>query len=188
MSKMSKAIAVLGVVAGLGVAALPLSSYAASATPASVTAVAEVGDSISITVASDTVTMTNVKANEEVNEKSTNVTIQTNAADGYSVNIKDADTELALKTTDGSGTATGIAAGVPQKGKNAWGFKASGATASSDVTDYVKIKTSNTEIAASNAPSATAGDVVTLTFGVTVDTTIAAGDYQDILTLTATTN
>jgi len=29
MSKMSKAIAVLGVVAGLGVAALPLSSYAA---------------------------------------------------------------------------------------------------------------------------------------------------------------
>ena len=29
MSKMSKAIAVLGVVAGLGVAALPLSTYAA---------------------------------------------------------------------------------------------------------------------------------------------------------------
>ncbi len=34
MSKMSKAIAVLGVVAGLGVAALPLSSYAESEIPA----------------------------------------------------------------------------------------------------------------------------------------------------------
>ncbi len=191
MSKMSKAIAVLGVVAGLGVAALPLSSYAINDT-ATTTAQAIVGDSIAITVADATVTMSNVMANQEVNEASTNITVQTNNAAGYSVNIKDSDSDLALKTTDGSGTAAGIPTGVPQKGKNAWGFKASstaeGVTVDTDVQDYVKIKTSNTEIATKSAPSANAGDVITLTFGVTVDTTIAAGTYQDAVTLTASTN
>lgn len=192
MSKMVKTIAALSVVAGLGVAALPLSSYAINDVE-SVTAQAIVGDSIAITVADSTVTMNNVLANQDnPTEGSTNITVQTNNAAGYSVNIKDADTELALKTTDGSGTASGIPAGIPQKGKNAWGFKVSssaeGVTVDSDVQDYVKIKTSNTEIATKSSPSATAGDTINLTFGVTVDTSIAAGTYQDIVTLTASTN
>ncbi len=189
MSKMSKAIAVLGVVAGLGVAALPLSSYAVSDT-ANTTAQAIVGDSIAVTVADATVTMNNVMANQDVNEASTNVTVQTNNATGYMVQIKDADTELALKTTDGSGTADGIAAGVPAKDTNAWGFKASTTSANVDASasdSYRAIKTGNQMIAESDKASANAGDVISLTFGVTVDTTIAAGTYQDEVVLTATT-
>lgn len=188
MSKMSKAIAVLGVVAGLGVAALPLSSYAVSDT-ANTTAQAIVGDSIAVTVADATVTMNNVMANQDVNEASTDVTIQTNSTKGYQIQIADADDDTALKPT-GTGTAAGIAAGVPAKGKNAWGFKASTTSANVDASasdSYRAIKTGNQMIAESDKASANAGDVISLTFGVTVDTTIAAGTYQDEVVLTATT-
>jgi len=187
---MSKAIAVLGVVAGLGVAALPLSSYAVSKT-ANTTAQAVVGDSIAITIDDATVTMNNVVANEDVNEQSTNVKIQTNATNGYQVQIKDTDgTDLALKPASGAtGTAAGIAAGVPAKGTNAWGYKAN--ATDTDITvltsDYTAITGSNKKIAEKSGPSATAGDTIQLTFGVTVDTTIAAGTYANEVTLTAST-
>ena len=190
MSKMSKAIAVLGVVAGLGVAALPLSSYAISDT-ANTTAQAVVGDSIAITVADATVTMNNVLANKDVNEASTDITVQTNNAGGYQVQIADSDTDLALKTTDGSGTAAGIPAGVPAKGTNAWGFKtsstASNVTISTAQQGYRAIDNGGQIIANGTSASANDGDKITLTFGVTVDTTIAAGTYQDEVTLTAST-
>ena len=189
MSKMSKAIAALGVVAGLGVAALPLSSYAVSDT-ATTTAQAIVGDSIVITVADANVTMDNVMANQETNEASTDITIQTNNVSGDQVQIKDSDGETALKTTDGSGTNSGIAAGIPAKGTNAWGFKASSTSSNVDASSsdaYRAVKTSNQILAEGTAASTNDGDKITLTFGVTVDTTIAAGTYSDEVTLTAST-
>lgn len=194
MSKMSKAIAALGVVAGLGVAALPLSSYATPGIEAekNVTAQAVVGDSIAISVDKATVAMNNVMANQEVNEASTNVTVQTNNVDGYKLEIKDADTTTALKTTDGSGTAAGIPAGVPEKGENYWGFKAStsaaNVTLASGAGNYRGIKTNPLQIATKSSASAAEGDVITLTFGVTIDTTIAAGTYQDEVMIIVTTN
>lgn len=189
MSKMSKAIAVLGVVAGLGVAALPLSSYAVSNT-ANTTAQAIVGDSIAVTVADATVTMNNVMANQDVNEASTDVTIQTNSTKGYQIQIADADDDTALKPT-GTGTAAGIAAGVPTQGKNAWGFKASSNSSNVTITEEgyraVGEKAAPKIVGTAAAASATDGDVISLTFGVTVDTTIAADTYQDEVVLTATT-
>lgn len=195
MSKMSKVVAALGVVAGLGVAALPLSSYAVAGVTdtANTTAQAIVGDSIEITVDDATVTMNNVMANQDINSTPTNITVKTNNVSGYQVQIEDADAETALKTTDGSGTATGIPAGKPVKGTNAWGFKTSSSSAnvniSSDAADYraVDAKGSPKIIATGAAQSANDGDVIALTFGVTVDSTIAAGTYQDEVTLTATT-
>ncbi len=189
MSKMSKAIAVLGVVAGLGVAALPLSSYAVEKT-ANVTAQAVIGDSIAITVTNPTVTMTGVMANEEAKEASTDVTIQTNSTKGYQIQIADADDDTALKPT-GAGTAAGIAAGVPTQGKNAWGFKASSNSSNVTITEEgyraVGGKAAPKIVGTAAAASATDGDVISLTFGVTVDTTIAADTYQDEVVLTATT-
>lgn len=193
MSKMTKTIAVLGVVAGLGVAALPLSSYATAglSDTANITAQAVVGDSIEITAGQTTVTMTNVVAGATENEASTDLTVRTNNVNGYSVNIKDADTETALKTADGSGTATGIPAGVPSQGTNAWGFKtsstASNVTIDSEWAAYRAVSTSEKNIATGTTASAAEGDVISLTFGVTVDTTIAAGTYEDVVVVTATT-
>ena len=197
MSKMTKTIAALGVVAGLGVAALPLSSYAApvsntGATQAGVdvTINATVGNSISISASEGTVSLgTNIIANQEVAEASTDVTIATNNAAGYQLRIKDKDSTLALMPA-GAGTATGIAAGVPTKGTNAWGYK--GATDDSDITietpTYTAIKSTNQTIAEKSSASAAEGDMVTVTFGVTVDSTILPDTYSDVVTLTAVSN
>ena len=189
MSKMSKAIAVLGVVAGLGVAALPLSSYAVETATTNVKAQAIVGDSIAISSSADTITMNDVKANQEINKSSATITVQTNNATGYSVSIKDTDSDTALKPTDG-GTAEGIPAKVPVKGSNGWGYMVSSVSEglTNDATDYAAVKSGPAPIVSKNSASAAAGDTFELTFGVTVDTTIAAGTYEDQVTLTATTN
>lgn len=198
MSKMTKTIAALGVVAGLGVAALPLSSYATIVSGnTTVTAQAIIGEAISVTAdaTDDIVKIENVTANQDVAEGSTNVTVQTNNANGYNVVIEDKDATTALMTTDGSGTATGIPAGVPVKGTNAWGFKASAADGSSvtiptAAQSYRAIEANGSQLALANRVSGatdTDGDVFTLTFGVTVDSSIAAGTYQDEVIITATT-
>ncbi len=149
MSKMTKTIAALGVVAGLGVAALPLSSYAAEVTNTGatqagvdVTFQATVGNSISITASEGTVSINNLIANQDVAEASTDITVATNNAAGYQLRIKDKDSTLALMPA-ADGTAAGIAAGVPTKGTNAWGFKASSDDITVDITDYTAIKTKN---------------------------------------------
>lgn len=195
MSKMTKTIAALGVVAGLGVAALPLSSYAAIvADSTNVTAQAIVGEAISVTAdaADDTVKIENVTANQDVAEGSTVLTIQTNNTSGYNLTIKDNDAVLAL-TTDGTDEANGIPASATlTKGNKGWGFKTSTATEGVSVSAaqaYRAIE-SGTQIIASRATGASVadGDKVTLTFGVVVDSSIAAGTYSDEVVITATTN
>ena len=193
MSKMTKTIAALGIVAGLGVAALPLSSYAVTDT-ANVTAQAIVGDSISITAdaADDTVTISDVTANQAVKEGSTVLTVTTNNASGYNVTIKDTD-DVTHLTTDGSDETNGIPASATLTQNNkGWGFKSSSATTGVTVSTAQqnwRAVTSDTQTIASRASGASAegGDKITLTFGVVVDATVPAGTYEDEVVLTATT-
>lgn len=198
MPKMVKTIAALSVVAGLGVAALPLSTYAVTDST-NVTAQVEVGESISVTAdaADDTVKITGVAANQDVKEGSTILTIQTNNTSGYNLTIKDADTTTALTTTGGSasdGIPAIASAGDLVKGKKGWGFKTStsteGVSVSSSAQAYRGVETSPQTIAsrATGASAANVGDQVTLTFGVVVDSSISAGTYSDEVVITATTN
>ncbi len=196
MSKMTKTIVALGVVAGLGVAALPLSSYAQIVTDSTnVTAQAVVGEAISVTAdaADDTVKIEGVTANQDVKEGSTVLTIQTNNTSGYNVNIKDADAVTAL-TTDGTDTTNGIPASATlTKGSKGWGFKASTTTTGVAVSGagqvYRAIETTPLALASRSTGASDAdGDKITLTFGVVVDSSIAAGIYEDEVVITATTN
>lgn len=196
MSKMTKTIVALGVVAGLGVAALPLSSYAQIVTDSTnVTAQAVVGEAISVTAdaADDTVKIEGVTANQDVKEGSTVLTIQTNNTSGYNVNIKDADAVTAL-TADDTDTTNGIPASATlTKGSKGWGFKASTMTTGVAVSGagqvYRAIETTPLALASRSTGASDAdGDKITLTFGVVVDSSIAAGIYGDEVVITATTN
>lgn len=175
MTKMSKAIAVLGVVAGLGVAALPLSTYAdTQIVPVEV----EVSGAISIT--SDTATaQMSVKNNQDVAASDpVKLTVSTNNENGYTVTIKDSDnsTNLVTETNDV------IPAGTPAQGTSAWGYKFGDATAYTGVTlNDVEVKTTSTA-------SATNGDEYNLVFGVTTGANQAQGTYKGGVMLTAVVN
>ena len=196
MSKMTKTIAALGVVAGLGVAALPLSSYATIVSNSTtVTAQAIIGEAISVTAdaTDDTVKIENVTANQEAATGSTVLTIQTNNTNGYNVTIKDADAATAL-TTDGADADNGIpASNALTNGTKGWGFKTAtsteGVTVSTAAQAYRAIETSTQTIASrASGASVTDGDKIDLTFGVVVDSSIAAGTYSDDVVITAITN
>lgn len=147
-----------------------------------------VGDSIAITADSGTVTMNDVIAGEEPTTGSVTLHVFTNNASGYNLMIKDTDTTTALATTPDNGKK--IEAGIPEKNSNTWGFKAS--TESANVSaaasaNYRGVLDTEVIVASGTAASADSGGVITLTFGVAVDTTIPTGTYTDEVLLTAST-
>lgn len=190
MSKMSKAIAVLGVVAGLGVAALPLSSYAAFDT-AQVTA--KVNGAISVTVTGNKDTATGMGDGYTVGDKEVflnpinggtaaegkaSVKVSGNAPAGYTLTIKDSDAQTALVSAENQV----IAAGVPAQGSSLWGFKGG------SVGSYQGIQTTDTEIAKTTEALATEGATTEVTFGVSVSADQAEGLYKGGVIFTAVAN
>lgn len=199
MSKTTKALAIMGVVAGLGVAALPMSSYAAEgASPQSTDMGVKttIEDYIAIettTDGSDDTDPKNVLVEGVVNngalKDGTGVfNVKTNNKKGYYVQIKAADTTLKNADNDT------IPAGVPAKGTSAWGYKASVAEAATNVSietaaqNYAAVTDSNVTIAKGAAATGNAGDDINLTFGISASASQAAGTYTGKVTLTATTD
>lgn len=175
MTKMSKAIAVLGVVAGLGVAALPLSTYAdTQVVPVEV----EVSGAISITSDTETVQMS-VKNNQGVKDSdAVKLTVATNNENGYKVSIKDSDNSTNLVSADNDV----IPAGAPVQGTSAWGYKFD------DAASYATITLSDVVVKTTTAPSADGGDEYNLVFGVTTGANQAQGTYKGGVMLTAVVN
>lgn len=186
MSKMSKAVAALGVVAGLGVAALPLSSYAAFDT-AQVTA--QVGGAISVSVEGNKATATdlpqdytvadnevflNVINDGAIAQANATVTVSTSNQAGYTLSIKDSDNQTAL--VSGSDV---ISAGTPAKGVSAWGYSLDGGT------NWKTISATETPI--ENPAELTEGKAAnTVTFGVSASADQAEGLYKGGVIFTAT--
>lgn len=184
MSKMTKVIAALGVVAGLGVAAMPLSSYAAETASANVDVYATVDNSLSIEASKERVDLGPVSVGG-VATGATTITVNTTAEKGYNLNIKDSDTETALvkMTADGATVATGadaatIPAGDLTAATSAWGYKTTG-----DV--YSVITTEDKEIFSTAAAGEASTDV---TFGVKIGTGQAEGTYKGGVIFTANIN
>ncbi len=188
MSNITKAIAALGVVAGLGVAALPLSSYAVESGPVKVTAV--VDNTISVTANDTEVNLGTVMPNGPVSSASTTVTVATTNETGYTLVVKDADerTGLYKNNADGSLNTTDgkfIPAGAPAKGTTAWGVRADAAAAYQGVTPY---SGAGVELKKTTASATTAGDTTSVDFGVSVNTGFESGTYTGEVVFVATVN
>ncbi len=204
MSKMSKTIAVLGVVAGLGVAALPLSTYAETGTPtdpAKVNMNVKVLDSIAIAVeGDDTVNLTSVNGalvTEAGQTGTAKLRVTTGNSKGYTLWAQAESADGAL-TDGGSNT---IPAGAPSTAApvaSAWGMKTNpfpGETSG----EFVAWKGINGTSAAKNvvrttttAPTDTDGtdtySDTEVTFGVTTAAGQAAGTYTGVVDFTAAAN
>lgn len=176
MSKITKTIAALGVVAGLGVAALPLASYAA--TTQDITVEATIGPVLSVgTPTAATVELAPINGQTAV-EGSSSVTVNTNNLKGFTLNIKDSDSETGLTGTGGT-----IAAGTTLNGTvSAWAYKGG------DTVEYTAITTTDVALKKTTAPTVADGETVEITFGVAADEDQAAGTYTGGVTVTAVAN
>ena len=194
MSNITKAIAALGVVAGLGVASLPLSSYAAPVTKDSdpVKVLATIDKSLSVAATSSEVNFGTIIAGGAVQTQDLNVEVSTNVQDGYTLEIKSAGTDAALHTVDATGSIITsengnnhvgqIGAGVPEKGKSAWGYRLN------NTGEWKAVTTSGAEVGSSDGASSEAleTETFTVTFGISASATQADGTYQGSVIFTAT--
>lgn len=218
MSKTTKALAILGVVAGLGVAALPLNAMAAvnlqgdNTTPATdeIKVKTTIKDYISIelkqgangTLSGGVVdgahTAHVLDLGDLVNGGAVVtgdllVNVKTNNVKGYKLGIAASGTTL-----DGATSGQSIAAGNPTVGTSAWNFKVAkggseGAyanmTLDADYDSYSHtIPTSNARIARYSAATDGDGLDVSVTFGVSAGASQAADEYSQDVTFTAATD
>lgn len=190
MSKIAKSMAVLGVVAGLGVAALPLSTYAQTSGP--VTIQAEVNSSIAVTAADELIDLGTISSSTPVHEKSTKVTVST-TEEAYTLNIQDSDayTAMVLLDEDGKPVSAAVTAGkdfeIPAsanvvKGTAAWGYKVADKAYAAVTTKPVKIADATT------SPLESGSAATEVTFGVTANANLDNGIYQGGVVFTATAN
>lgn len=168
MSKMSKVIAGLGVVAALGVAALPMASYAADK---AITVNASIDDSLSLTVDKEAVSMSLMNGGAIVTDTVT-ATVSTNSLGGYTLTAK--GTDLAGQDTISAKT---IPAGVPTQGTSAWGVSAA-------LTSGYKGLSAQVTLGGSDVAAHEEDTVIT--FGASANATQEAGSYRGTATLTAT--
>ena len=183
MSKITKTIAALGVVAGLGVAALPLASYAADTdTSKDLTVSAQIGETLSVTLNHNSVTLkpTNGGAVVDTTQETAQTvvaTVTTNNLHGYTLKLADADTEYALTNEDGQK----IAAGTPAQDQSLWGVKFNDADA------YTALGAAGFS---RNEADATAddGETTNIDFAVSASPSQASGTYTNTMTVTVTAN
>lgn len=174
MSKIAKSMAVLGVVAGLGVAALPLGTYAATQSEP-VTIKAVVDSSIQISTSSkEVVISTIVPGTSKIYQNSVDVTVETSKPK-YNLNIKDSDNTTDLVSESG-GKIPAIAP-VADGSANGWGFMGG------DVTSWTAVTTKEQPIRTNAAIEAT--DTTTVDFGVSAKD-LADGTYEGAVVFTAT--
>ncbi len=217
MSKKStKIVAVAGVVAGLGVAALPALTFATTSVAGQVNVKAEVSEAIAMTITGnadetgegvdvylpdgaaviDGHTARNLYVSTSLESSSSkatllpnaadttsatsDVTVYTNAANGYKLSVKDADSELALVNVDDNSAKIPAGATITA-GTAAWGYKVASAT------DFTAITASDAVLKTTNAPTSN-GDTTAMVYGISTASTQKTGLYTDTIVYTATTN
>lgn len=193
MSKIAKTIAVLGVVAGLGVAALPMSTYAAEySRSASAIVTTEVEGAISIATSVDAtggkVDLGKLALNSETTEMTDPlaVTVTSNSAQTYSLGINALNGETAMK---GAKTGATIPAGTPAAGTSAWGYKHNGTGTMAAAYSAVPASTSPAtikEFTPAEGATGTQNDVVDFMFKASANGTQTPDTYEATVVFTAT--
>ena len=201
MSKLNKAIAALGIVAGLGVAALPLSSYAADLKTVSqnLTVQAYIEETISITIAegsegsftdkgasTDAILDLGNVALGSYATGDVDVKVMTNSDSGYTLTLASA-TDSTTMTNGKTGTINAIASGaIESSSTSAWGYKVGSGNWTGVVANNSDSKPT---IDSSTAPTdGESTGVTNVTFGVAASSTQESGTYTASVVFTATSN
>jgi hypothetical protein len=189
MSKYAKIVATLGVITGLGIASLPVATFAApialdGSVPATQNVVVQltVGDAVAVSADNGVANGGNAAPNQAKNATS-GISYATNAANGMVVNVKDVDEDTNMTVSGHTGTVAGtdvIAAGTTGStaGSGSWSIKGGLLTA-----DTAMVKQSETalKVAESNGPVNTN---LNMTYNIATGGSQLPGTYQDTIVYT----
>lgn len=189
MSKYAKIVATLGVITGLGIASLPVATFAApialdGSVPATQNVIVQltVGDAVAVSADNGTANGGNAAPNQAKNATS-GISYATNAANGMVVNVKDVDEDTNMTVSGHTGTVAGtdvIAAGTTGStaGSGSWSIKGGLLTA-----DTAMVKQSETalKVAESNGPVNTN---LNMTYNIATGGSQLPGTYQDTIVYT----
>lgn len=189
MSKYAKIVATLGVITGLGIASLPVATFAApialdGSVPATQNVVVQltVGDAVAVSADNGTANGGNAAPNQAKNATS-GISYATNAANGMVVNVKDVDEDTNMTVSGHTGTVAGtdvIAAGTTGStaGSGSWSIK--GGLLNAD-TAMVKQSETALKVAESNGPVNTN---LNMTYNIATGGSQLPGTYQDTIVYT----
>lgn len=189
MSKYAKIVATLGVITGLGIASLPVATFATpialdGSVPATQNVVVQltVGDAVAVSADNGTANGGNAAPNQAKNATS-GISYATNAANGMVVNVNDVDEDTNMTVSGHTGTVAGtdvIAAGTTGStaGSGSWSIKGGLLTA-----DTAMVKQSETalKVAESNGPVNTN---LNMTYNIATGGSQLPGTYQDTIVYT----
>ena len=189
MSKYAKIVATLGVITGLGIASLPVATFAApialdGSVPATQNVVVQltVGDAVAVSADNGVANGGNAAPNQAKNATS-GISYATNAANGMVVNVKDVDEDTNMTVSGHTGTVAGtdvIAAGTTGStaGSGSWSIKGGLLTA-----DTAMVKQSETALKVAE----TTGPVnasLNMTYNIATGGSQLPGTYQDTIVYT----
>ena len=214
MSNISKTIAVLGVVAGLGVAALPLSSYAAPVkwnTEASTDGSygttdgnnwvkkdtdikLTIEDVLSIDTDATEVELTSTDGTEYTNAAPLNVTVISKNSKGYNLTIAGTAATNKTSLTNAAGDQIFKGAGIfatpaalDNTTQSQWGYSVVGEAAFTEGL-YAGVTEAGETIKTSTASTVNAGEKTQINFAAKIKDGQASGTYKGKVTFTATNN
>ena len=181
MTKYAKIMATFGVLAGLGVASLPLATFAATTSETTVKVTVQEG----ISIANDNATAdAGSKTPGETGSATSNLTAATNNAAGLKITVKDKDTDTSLKPT----TATGSVAGVDfiptaASGIGTWNIK--GGDLAVDTAMVGSDHATGLVVKNTSSPST---EAVAMTYRIEPGSAQRQGTYEDVIVYTVTKN
>ena len=190
MSKYTKIVATLGAITGLGIASLPLATFAApipldGSVPSSQNVVVQltVGDAVAVAVDSNNVNAGNVSPNQTKNV-STTVSYATNHNTGMTLTVKDLDEDTDMTAGLSGSPVAGtnvISAGTNGNvaGTGNWSIKGGLLTSP---TAMVKQSQTALKVQESNAPVNT---TVNVDYDFSTGASQLPGTYQDTIVYTA---
>lgn len=180
MTKYAKIMATFGVLAGLGVASLPLATFAANTSETTVKVTVQEG----ISIANDNSTANaGSKAPGETGSATSNLTAATNNAAGLKITVKDKDNDTSLRDA----TITGSTAGVDfiptgTSGAGTWSLKGGDLVA-----ETAMVKDSEPALVVKNTTGPST-EAVAMTYRVVPGAAQRQGTYEDVIVYTVTKN
>lgn len=180
MTKYAKIMATFGVLAGLGVASLPLATFAVNNSETTVKVTVQEGISFSN---SGTTADAGSKTPGETGSATSNLTAATNNPAGLKITVKDKDEDTSLKAASITGTTAGvdfIAAGA--SGAGTWSLKGGDLAV-----DTAMVKNSETALVVKNTTGPST-EQVAMTYRIEPGAAQRQGTYEDVIVYTVTKN